>query len=261
MEETLIKDFSNLKDCPFDYYPLRNIRLMRLTDEEWGQLIKIMSETYKTGLCPKDLNEVFSSNNINFVREWLNKPHVEDEIYPKYYLLTSQVKKKQCYLTISDSQTDGESLMDEDFLACNPQYLGLKEPDTDEDIEDVTWIDLTRIRYDEEEMWDKFNIPVYAINRICEKILNPNGELDYYEVPDTFAINQYNRDVELTKTDVKNIDKFVENLNEKVPEGYDIVWDEEECKSPTINYYPAFGKPVECVGLRVYPKNLDRLKV
>ena len=106
MEKTLIKDFSNLKNYPFSYYSLRNIRLMRLTEEEWEHLIFIMTKTYKTGLTEEDLNEVFSSSNINFVRNWLNKPNVENEVYPKYYLLTSQVNTEQMYVAIPDLQVD-----------------------------------------------------------------------------------------------------------------------------------------------------------
>lgn len=258
--ETLIKNFDNLKEFDFEYFPLRNIRLMRLTDDDWTHLIDIMNKTYKIGLSRDELNQIFSSNNIKFVREWLKKPYPEDEVYPKYYLLTSQVKKKSLYVEIPDEEVDEESIMDEDFQGCSPKYLGLKEPETEEDIEDITWIDLTKFRYDEEEMWDKYNIPVYAIPRVCEKILNPNGELDYYEVPDTFAINNMNRYSELNEKEKKDIDKFVAKLNEKMPEGFDISWDDEECGSPSFTYSPAFGGPIECVGLRVYPKNLDRLK-
>ena len=260
MEKTLIKDFSNLRNYPFSYYPLRNIRLMRLTDEEWEHLISIMTETYNTGITAEDLNEVFSSSNIDFVRNWLNKPNVEDEVYPKYYLLTSQVKKKQVYMTIPDLQVDEETLMDADFQGCNPQYLGLKEPDTEEDIDDVTVINLTKIRYDEDMMWDKYEIPTYAIHKICKEVLDPDGTKDYYEVPESHALNELNRGVELTKKEEKVIDGFLADLKERMPEGFDIVWDEESCGSPFFSYSPAFGLPMDCVLLRVYPKNLDRLK-
>lgn len=260
MKEELIKSFNHLREFGFEYFSLRNIRLMRLTDKEWEVLINKMNNLYGTGLTRSDLNEVFSTNNIDFVREWLGKPSQYDEKYPKYYLLTSQVKKKKLYVSIPDSQVDEEVIMDEDFLGCNPQYLGLKKPSVKEDIEDITWIELTAFRYDEEEMWNKYNIPTYVIDEICRQVLDPDGKLDYYETPDTFALNQMNINVELNGEDHKNINKFVSTLKEKMPEGFNIVWDEESCGSPYFHPCPEFGKPMECVILRVYPKNLDRLK-
>ena len=261
MEKTLIKDFSNLKNYPFSYYSLRNIRLMRLTEEKWEHLIFIMTKTYKTGLTEEDLNEVFSSSNINFVRNWLNKPNVENEVYPKYYLLTSQVNTEQMYVAIPDLQVDEETLMDEDFMGCNPEYIGLQEPDTEEDIDDVTVVNLTKFRYDEDKMWNKYEIPTYAIQKICKDVLDPDGTKDYYEIPESHALNELNRYVELTKKDEKVINDFLTDLKERMPEGFDIVWDEESCGSPFFSYCPAFGLPMDCVILRVYPKNLDRLKI
>lgn len=259
MEQKLIKSFDHLREYPFRYFALMNIRMMRLTDEDWNKLIKKMNDLYSDGLTVDDLNEVFSSTNIDFVREWIGKPWRSDEIYPKYYLLTSQIKKKKLYVQISDSQVDEETLMDDDFIGCSPEFLGTKEPNIDEDIEDVTWVNLTEFRYDEKEMWNIYNIPIYAINEICRQVLDPDGKLDYYETPDTFALNQLNANVELNEKDHKNIDEFVSMLKEKMPEGFDIDWDKESCESPDFNPYPEFGLGMDCVLLRVYPKNPSRL--
>lgn len=108
--------------------------------------------------------------------------------------------------------------------------------------------------YDEDDMYYKCNIPTYAVNRICQLILNPNDELDYYDIPDTFALNQLNRDIELNDEDIKNIDEFVNMLNTNIPGGYTIDWDKESCESPSFEPYPEFGLAMDCVILRVYPK-------
>lgn len=107
--------------------------------------------------------------------------------------------------------------------------------------------------YDEGEMWNSYDIPVYAIPRICELVLNPNDELDYYEIPESFAINNYNRYLELNGEDIKNIDEFVADLHKVIPNGFTIDWDVESIGSPYSEPYPEFGKAMDCVKLRVYP--------
>lgn len=260
MEQKLIKNFDHLREYPFGYFALMNIRMMRLTDEDWDKLIEKMNDTYSDGLTREDLNEVFSSANIDYVREWIGKSWRSDEIYPKYYLLTSHIKGKKMYIEICDSQVDEETLMDEDFIGCQPEFLGTKKPNVDENIEDITWVDLTKFRFDEECMWDIYKIPIYAIYEICRQVLDPDGKLDYYDTPDTFALNQLNANVELNEKDKKNIDEFVSMLKEKMPEGFDIDWDKESCESPEFEQFPEFGLGMDCVLLRVYPKNPDRLK-
>ena len=111
--------------------------------------------------------------------------------------------------------------------------------------------------YDEGEMWNSYDIPVYAIPRICKFILDPNETLDYYNIPESHAINEYNRNLELNDEDIKNIDEFIANLNKMMPQGFTIDWDEESVGSPYFDSYPAFGKAMDCVKLRVYPKNQE----
>ena len=177
---------------------------------------------------------------------------------PVYYKITSQVHNKTLNIAFTEQEVYDETIVDDDFKACNPIKLSRKPRG---DVDDAAWIDFERFRYCEDEMWDKYNIPIYAIYRICKKVLDPNDELDYYEVPDTFALNQRNRDLELDKKDIKNIDNFLNNLHKKMPEGFEINWDEQSCGSPFFDKYPEFGLGSDCVYLRVYPKNLERLKV
>lgn len=258
MEKELIKDFSNLRDFGFEYIAKRNIAMMRLTDEDWERLTNIMTKTYGDGITREDLNEVFNSANINQVRGWLGKPMLEDEVYPKFYSITSKIKHNRMIVAIPDEMVDEEVLMDEDFNGCAPQYLGLEEPDGE--YEDVTVVGLDEFRYDEEMMWNKYNIPTYAVYKICEEVAAMNGKDDFYDVPDTFALNERNRYLELDKEEIKNIDKFISKLKKLMPEGFDIDWDDESCGSPFFHPCPEFGLGMDCVVLRVYPKNTDRLK-
>ena len=108
--------------------------------------------------------------------------------------------------------------------------------------------------YDEDEMWDSYDIPVYAIPRICQLILDPNNLLDYYDVPESHAINEQNRYLELNDEDIKNIDEFVADLHKAMPDGFTIDWDMESVGSPYFDPHPAFGLAMDCVTLRVYPK-------
>lgn len=108
--------------------------------------------------------------------------------------------------------------------------------------------------YDEDEMWDVYDIPVYAIPRVCKLILDSDDELDYYDIPESVAINEYNRYLELNDEDVKNIDGFVAGLWEVMSGGFTIDWDVESVGSPYFDPSPIFGEGSACVKLRVYPK-------
>ncbi len=109
--------------------------------------------------------------------------------------------------------------------------------------------------YNEDDMWNSYNIPVCAIPRICQLVLDPNGRFDYYEIPESHAINEYNRYLELNEGEIKDIDEFVADLNKAMPEGFTIDWDAVSVGSPYFTACPAFGLPMDCVKLRVYPKN------
>lgn len=261
--EGLIKNFSNLKtDWRLRQTARENLAILRLNDEEWKKLIDFMNKTYSSGITEDDYNDVFSSWNIDQIRKMLGRPLFEDEVYPKYYKVTSEVKHKVKYVYIDDDLEDKDVMTDDDFLACSPEYLGTDKPDIDDDeIDCVGCIIFKEFRYDENEMWNEYNIPAYAIYRIAEKVANKNGQTECWEVPDTHALNELNRDFELTKEDKKNIDRFLKTLDRAMPDGYTISWDSESCGSPFFHPYPEFGLGMDCVIMRVYPKNLERLKV
>lgn len=63
-----------------------------------------------------------------------------------------------------------------------------------------------------------------------------------------------NLNLELNDEDIKNIDGFVNNLNKKYPDGFDIKWDEPSIGSPYFDTKPEFGIACDCVTLRIYKK-------
>lgn len=175
---------------------------------------------------------------------------------PIYYKIKSEVHDKVMNVCISDEEVYEETMADKDFWACSPVKLKRKP----KEFTDITGVVVEEFRFCEEEMWKKYIIPTYAIPRICEKVLDPDGKLDYYEVPDTFALNEINRNLELNHEDIRNIDKFLSYLYKEMPEGFELGWDNDSCESPFFYRRPAFGLPMDCVYLRIYPKNLEHLK-
>ncbi len=154
---------------------------------------------------------------------------------------------------------DAAKDLQEAFELCNVEEIaevpecGIEDAENWEDWEgDDQMID--EFVYNENEMWDSFDIPVYAIPTICKLILNPNDELDYYEIPESHAIIEYNRYLELSNEDTKNINDFVADLCKKIPQGFTIDWDAVSVGSPYFEKNPAFGLPIMCAKLRVYPK-------
>lgn len=148
------------------------------------------------------------------------------------------------------------------FFMCKIEEL-FKVPadgiDGEEDWEDYDgdYRTIDEFAYDEDEMWNSYDIPVYAIPRICQLILDPNDSLDYYEIPESHAINEQNRYLELNDEDTKNINEFVANLHKVMPDGFTIDWDEESVGSPYFEPHPAFGLAMDCVKLRIYPNEAD----
>ncbi len=125
-----------------------------------------------------------------------------------------------------------------------------------EDWEDYDGCDelIEEFIYNEDEMYGSYDIPVYAIPRICKLVLDPNDELDYYDIPETHAIIEQNRYLELNDEDIKNIDDFVAYLHKAMPDGFTMDWDAESVGSPYFEPHPVFGLAMDCVKLRVYPK-------
>lgn len=176
--------------------------------------------------------------------------------FPVYFRLTSQVKKNVVYVVIDNEENYEETMSDIDFLPCNPVQLKNKPR---KDIININGVELEEFRYDNDLMWDKFSIPVYAIDRINNMVSEKNGCEHKYDIPESQALDFYRKDLELASEDVSLINCFIEKLNGFMPDGYDIDWDVESCKSPFFDRYPEFGKGCECVYLRVYPKNTVNL--
>lgn len=177
-----------------------------------------------------------------------------------YFSIKSRFTKHELVIhCLGDEAADD---LKEAFFMCEIEEIaevpaeGIDNEEDWEDYEgDTAMID--EFAYDEDEMWNCFDIPVYAIPRICKLILDPNDSLDYYEIPESHAINEYNRYLELSDKDIKNIDEFVADLHEVMPDGFTIDWDVESVGSPYFDPHPAFGLAVDCVRLRVYPNETD----
>lgn len=182
----------------------------------------------------------------------------EDFAEARYFQITSHIGDNEIVVRC-DWSDDAEDLK-KSFTKCKIEEL--HSEDGSEFEYDYDWGSelkddpetIDNFVYDEDEMWDSYDIPVYAIPRICQLILDPNGALDYYEIPESTAINEYNRYLELNDEDVENINTFVNRLRNAMPEGFTIDWDAESVGSPYFDPRPAFGKAMDCVKLRVYPK-------
>ena len=177
-----------------------------------------------------------------------------------YFSIKSRFTKHELIIhCLGDEAADD---LKEAFFMCEIEEIaevpaeGIDGEEDWEDYEnDSAMID--EFAYDEDEMWNSYDIPVYAIPRICQLILDPNNFLDYYEVPESHAINEYNRNLELNDKDIKNIDEFVADLHDVMPDGFTIDWDVESVGSPYFDPHPAFGLAMDCVKLRVYPNEAD----
>lgn len=168
----------------------------------------------------------------------------------KFWKITGPFGNTAIVKTENDIDSDG--LHNDEFMqCCKIEQLSSNQEDY------IDWLDF----YTDDFTWnpegkllDECYIPVYAIPRICEKILNPDGSLDYYDIPESHAINMMNLNLELNDEDIKNIDGFVNNLNKKYPDGFDIKWDEPSIGSPYFDSKPEFGLACDCVTLRIYKK-------
>lgn len=132
--------------------------------------------------------------------------------------------------------------------------------DDEEDSEDWNMFeDIREFAYDiiNAETYE-FWIPTYAVNEVCRLILDPNDSLDYYEVPESFALNVRNNGIELNDEDLKNIKEFVSMLNKLMPNGFTIDWDVESVGSPEFRTDPEFGLAMDCVKMYAYKKAADK---
>lgn len=177
--------------------------------------------------------------------------------FPVYYRLMSQVKRKVVYVEIDNEENYDETMQDPDFEPCSPVLLK-KKPSCE--FTNINGVALEEFRYDYDSMWDEYNIPTYAIDYLNEMVSEKNGVSCKYNIPESYALDVLRNGVVLGHEDKILINGFIEKLDKFMPDGYDINWDVETCKSPFFDKYPEFGKPCTCVVLRVYPINTEHLK-
>lgn len=177
--------------------------------------------------------------------------------YPVYFKLTSQVKRKVVYVEIDNEENYEETMQDPDFEPCNPVLLKRKPR---VEFTNINGVALEEFRYDFDSMWDEYRVPTYAINYINEMIAGNNGMDQAYDIPESQALDILGGDTVLGKEDKILMDNFIDKLDSFMPDGYDINWDVDTCKSPFFERYPEFGEPCTCVVLRVYPKNTKNLR-
>lgn len=224
--------------------------LVKYVKAEDSDDVNIIESSY----CEHDEVEESECDDVESVSD----VELDDFSDTHYFAIRSRITHHEIILHCQGDEA-ADDLKDA-FSMCEIEEItevpadGLDNEEDWEDYENDTAM-IDEFAYDEDEMWNSYDIPVYAIHRLCKLILDPNDFLDYYEIPESTAINEYNRYLELNDEDIKNIDCFVANLHKAMPEGFTIDWDVESVGSPYFDPYPAFGKGMDCVKLRVYPKN------
>ena len=248
----------------------------QLTDEQFDQVEAMLEDLYPDGMTATGLNDIFWFES-NKIYEWAG-------CFPKFFKLTATCGRVK-YVRAEDSDDVDEV----EGSYCDSEEVEEDECDDIEDVSDVELNDFSDTHYfsiksrftkheliihclgdeaadDLEEAFFMCEIEgiaevpaegIDAIPRICQLILDPNNSLDYYEIPESHAINEYNRNLELNDKDIKNIDEFVANLHDVMPDGFTIDWDVESVGSPYFDPHPAFGLAMDCVKLRVYPNEAD----
>ena len=257
----------------------------KLTDEQFDQVDAVLEDMYPNGMTDTQLNDIFWFEPDS-VYEWAG-------CFPKFFKLTAscgrvkyvkaedsddvntvdsscceseEVEESECEEVEDLYDVDPDDFDDlkyfairsrikkhEKILYCQGESADdLKDAFSMCEIEEIVKVPADGI--DIEEDWEDYENDQVMID---EFILDPNETLDYYNIPESHAINEYNRNLELNDEDIKNIDEFIANLNKMMPQGFTIDWDEESVGSPYFDSYPAFGKAMDCVKLRVYPKNQE----
>ena len=188
--------------------------------------------------------------------ETFDETDFEEFVNTRYFRISSRHTKRELVLHCHEDAV--EDLKDS-FSMCKVEEITVVPSDGVEGEED--WEDyehdegmIDGFAYDEDDMYDCYDIPVYAIPRICKLVYDPKGELGYYNIPESHVIIEYDR-YSLNDEDVKNIDGFVADLHKAMPDGFTVDWDMESLDTLCFEPYPAFGLGTECVKLRVYPKN------
>lgn len=187
----------------------------------------------------------------------IDSDELKDFYHTRFFSVTSKIRHNKMVIRC-DGEYETECFKEAFQYAIIEEIKQVPE----EGIEDAeNWFDwgyhtfnlAEEFVYDEDEMYDKYSIPIWAVKPICKLILDPNDEFDYYEVPESVALNMAYTD-ELTDDENKSIESFVKELNKAMPNGFIIDWDDESCGSPYFDAKSEFGDGDECVTLRVYEK-------
>ena len=239
------------------------------TAGEWPKYFKVIAEcglVEYVKVCNTEDMDTLESAGVDFeqVSDWevdeladIDSDELKDFYHTHFFNVTSKIKHhKKVIRCNGDAEAED---FKEAFKYAYIEEINKVPEDGIEDAEDWfdydgTYIELVdEFVYDEDEMYDKYNIPVWAVKSISKLILDPNDEFGYYDAPESEALNMAYAD-ELTDEENKSIEDFVKRLNEAMPNGFIIDWDDEDCGSPSFSTNPEFGESTTCVTLRVYGK-------
>lgn len=239
------------------------------TAGEWPKYFKVIAEcglVEYVKVCNTEDMDTLESAGVDFeqVSDWevdeladIDMDELKDFYHTHFFSVTSKIKHNKMVI-----RCNGEDEAEDFKVAFKYATIEEIEKVPEDGIEDAEdWLDWNdyisdpaeEFAYDENEMYDKYNIPVWAVKPICKLILDPNDEYGYYEVPESEALNMAYTD-ELTNEENEIIKNFVNKLNEAMPNGFIIDWDDEDCGSPSFSSKPEFGGGADCVTLRVYEK-------
>lgn len=207
----------------FNFWSGASNNVADLTDAQWDNIERTLDEVYPEGMTDTQLNDLFWFD-FDTVKSWAG---ISD--YPKYFKIVGP-RKNECVIAVDDE--DEERQLKDVTHDCEVTELNENQPvEADEDF--CFW-NVESFIYDEDNMYDSYSIPNYAICAI------ENGDFSGLE-----------------NEDIDNINKFLADLDEAIPNGYVFDWDKESLESPYFSSNPKFGLPADCVLLRVYELKQD----
>lgn len=189
-----------------------------LTDEQFDTLEAILEDMYPDGMEDSQVNDLFWFEE-DWIREVLGMESADG--FPKYVKITGPLQNSA--IVKVSGETDIEDL--ERIDKCTVEEMEDVDVDDREAI-DYADFDEESFIWDEDNMWDQYEIPEYAVCAI-----------------------EYGDFSGLEEEDADNIQLFVNELQNNIPEGYTIVWEEDS----HFESFPEFGLACNCVTARVYP--------
>lgn len=189
-----------------------------LTNEQWDSIERTLDEVFPEGMTDTQLNDLFWFD-FDTVKSWAG---ISD--YPKLFKVVGP-RKNECVISVEDISEE----MELENVTRDCEVTELEKDSSLEADEDFCFWNVESFIYDEDNMFDSYSIPSYAICAIEN---------------DDFS--------GLENEDIDNINQFLSMLDEAMPNGYTFWWDEESLNSPYFSRTPEFGLPADCVLLRVY---------